>query len=317
VVTASEIHTTDEGPVGSLRRRRDMLIILAAVLLAAVLIGHRLVPNVRGMGSLLDTLTPFLGIGVPLLVLAAVLRRAWLALAVVTIPAAAWAALFGPAWLPGGGGPAQVRVISQNLLAGNADPRATVDALAGTGADLVALQEVSDGDRDTVAERLKARYPFQVAESTVGLWSRFPIRGSTGVDTGLGWTRALRAVVAAPEGDLVVYVVHLGSARAGDTGVRDHTVRALAGQLRRDTAERVIALGDFNTASTDRMISPLTDLLHDAQADAGTGPGFTWPSRLPLIRPDHVLYRGLTATSAGVLRTPASDHRAVTAGFRW
>ncbi|GAB3808437.1 endonuclease/exonuclease/phosphatase family protein [Micromonospora zhanjiangensis] len=316
-MTASGTHMTDEGAVRVPRRRRGILITVIAVLLALVIIGHRLVPNVRGMGSLLDTVTPFLGLGIPLLALAAALRRAWPALAAAIVPTVAWVALFGPAWLPGGGGPAQVRVVSQNLLADNAEPQATVDAVVDAGADLVALQEVSDGDRDTVAEHLGHRYPYQVTESTVGLWSRFPIRDAAGVDTGLGWTRALRAVVGTPNGDLTVYVVHLGSARAGETAVRDRTVRALAGQLRRDTAQRVIALGDFNTASTDRMITPLTDLLRDAQADAGTGPGFTWPSRLPLIRPDHVFYRGLTATSAGVLRTPASDHRAVTAGFRW
>jgi vancomycin resistance protein VanJ len=77
-----------------------------------------------------------------------------------------------------------------------------------------------------------------------------------------------------------------------------------------------VVLGDLNTAPTDRVFTPLTRLLRDAQADAGRGFGFTWPASVPVTRPDHVLYRGLTPTDAGVLRTPASDHRAVTAGFR-
>jgi vancomycin resistance protein VanJ len=175
---------------------------------------------------------------------------------------------------------------------------------------------LSENTDASVTRMLRERYPHRAVVTTVGLWSRFPIRDSVGVDTGLAWTWALRAVVAAPGGDVVVYVVHLGSVRAGDTGTRDRTVAALADRIRQDPAERLIVLGDLNTATTDRKIAPLTALLNDAQADAGRGPGFTWPAALPLTRPDHVLYRGLTAAYAKVVRTPASDHRAVTAGFR-
>lgn len=311
------IEPSDGGPAGTPRRRRGLLITLAALLLTALLAGHRLVPNVRGIGSMVDSVTPFFGLGVPVLALAALLRRAWLALAALLLPALVWAGLFGPAWLPRGhAGPAQLRVASQNLLAANPDQAATVTRLAASDPDLIALQELEPGTRDRVGPGLRERYPYQASKSTVALWSRFPIREYVGVDTGLEWTRALRAVVAAPGGDVVVYVAHLGSARAGRTGTRDHTLAMLAAAVRADPAGRLIVLGDLNTATTDRVITPLTDLLGDAQADAGRGPGFTWPAALPLIRPDHVLYRGLTATSAGVLRTPASDHRAVTAAFR-
>lgn len=298
-------------------RRRGTLILFATALLTLLLIGHRLIPNVRGFGSLVDTGAPFLGLGIPLLGLAALLRRSRNGLIAVIVPTVVWVLLFGTAWLPsGGGGQAWLRVASQNLRAGNPDPAGTVATIAATGVDLIGLQELDDVGRRAVDATLRDRYPHQVSVSTVGLWSRFPIRDEVGVDTGLAWTRAVRAVVAAPGGDVVVYVVHLGSARAGDTDTRDRTVTALAAQLRRDDAERLIVLGDLNTATTDRVIEPLTELLHDAQADAGRGPGFTWPAALPVIRPDHVLYRGLTASSADVVRTPASDHRAVTAGFR-
>lgn len=315
-MTAREIKAT-EGRVGTPRRRRGPLIVAAALALAAVIVGHRLVPNVRGLGSLLDTVTPFLGLGIPVLVLVALLRRSWIALAAVAVPALAWVLVVGLTWLPnGGGGAVQLRVASQNLMADNPDPVATVTAVAGTGADILALEEISDRNQGLVADSLRDRYPHRATVSTVGLWSRFPIREYAGVDTGLAWPRALRAVVAAPGGDLVVYVVHLGSARAGATELRDRTVAMLADRLRQEPAGQVIVVGDFNTATTDRVIAPLTDQLADAQADAGVGPGFTWPAGLPLTRPDQVLYRGLTAASAGVVRTPASDHRAVTAGFR-
>ncbi|WP_231925082.1 endonuclease/exonuclease/phosphatase family protein [Micromonospora purpureochromogenes] len=297
--------------------RRGFVLVLLAVLLAAVLAGHRAVPNVRGLGSLLDSATPLLGLGVPVLALAALLRRSRRALVAVALPAAVWALMYAGVWLPpaAGSGPAGIRVASQNLRAGNPDPAGTVAPLAEAGVDLVALQEVDDAGR--LAADLRQRYPHHASVSTVALWSRYPIRDSAGVDTGLGWTRALRAVVATPRGDLTVYVVHLGSARAGDTATRDETVRILAEAVRSDRADRLLVLGDLNTASTDRVFTPLTRLLRDAQADAGRGFGFTWPSSVPVTRPDHVLYRGLTPTTADVLRTPDSDHRAVTAGFRW
>ncbi|MFG3303029.1 endonuclease/exonuclease/phosphatase family protein [Micromonospora chersina] len=299
------------------RGRRGLIVSVCAVLLAVLLVGHRAVPNVHGLGSLVDSATPLLGLGVPLLALAALLRRSRPALLVVLLPAVVWAALYGGAWLPpaSGAGATSLRVASQNLRSGNPDPAATVDALADADPDLIGLQEVDDGDR--VAAALAGRYSHRATVSTVALWSRWPIREAHGVDTGLGWDRALRAVVAAPQGDLAVYVVHLGSARAGHTATRDETVAALAATVRADDAPRLVVLGDLNTATTDRVFAPLTHLLRDAQADAGQGFGFTWPADLPVTRPDHVLFRGLTPTAAGVLHTPDSDHRAVTAGFRW
>ncbi|WP_231934705.1 endonuclease/exonuclease/phosphatase family protein [Micromonospora viridifaciens] len=315
-MTEQSIDERAAGDPGGRRRRRGLVVSLIAVLLAVLLVGHRAVPNVHGLGSLVDSATPLLGLGVPVLGLAALLRRSRRALLAVLLPAVVWVALYGGVWLPSaaGAGPASFRVASQNLRSGNPDPAATVGALAAADVDLIGLQEVDDDRVDAV---LRQRYPHRAAVSTVALWSRWPIRDSVGVDTGLGWDRALRAVVAAPQGDLVVYVVHLGSARAGHTATRDETLAALAAAVRADQASRLVLLGDLNTAPTDRVFVPLTRLLRDAQADAGQGFGFTWPAELPVTRPDHVLYRGLTPTTAGVLRTPDSDHRAVTAGFRW
>lgn len=303
-----------EAAVGASRRGR--LVVVSAVLLAAVISAHAWVPNVRGMGSLLDSAVPLSAALLPALGIAALVRRSRPAAVATLLPAVTWAAMFGPAWLPSGGhGSAQLRVVSQNLRAGNPDPAATVRALEATEPHLIALQEIDERSGEAVRHALQRHYPHRATVSTVSLWSRFPIRTYAGVDTGLQWTRALRAVVAAPGGDVVVYVAHLGSARIGDTATRDRTLAALARHVRTDAAGRVILLGDLNTAATDRAIIPLTDLLRNAQADAGRGFGFTWPATLPVARPDHVLYRGLTATSASVLRTPASDHRAVSAGF--
>jgi vancomycin resistance protein VanJ len=51
----------------------------------------------------------------------------------------------------------------------------------------------------------------------------------------------------------------------------------------------------------------------DTQQQAGAGFGFTWPARLPVLRPDHILHRGLTSRHSSVVVAPGSDHRAVVA----
>ncbi|MFD0591274.1 endonuclease/exonuclease/phosphatase family protein [Catellatospora coxensis] len=291
------------------------MVVLAALTLAAVLAGHRLVPNVYSAGSLLDSVTPLLGLAVPVLALAALAARARAALLAVALPAAVWAAQFGGALLPPQGGPAELRVVSQNLFADNPDPAATVQALAAEGPDLIALQESADGAIAAAAGRLRKTYPHHAVKGTVGLLSKHPITRVNSLDSETSWIRGLRAVVETPQGDVAVYVVHLRSARLNETASRDRNIQTLADAVRADDASRVLVLGDLNTSAEDRAFAPLSALLRDAQADAGWGFGLTWPSRLPVLRPDQVLYRGLTATDAGVRRAPGTDHRAVTASF--
>ncbi|HKD98224.1 MAG TPA: endonuclease/exonuclease/phosphatase family protein [Micromonosporaceae bacterium] len=287
-------------------------------LVVAVLIGaHRYVPDIAGLGSLADTAAPWFGIAIPLLLVAAAVRRSRWAAAATALPLLIWLIAFGTAWLPDGGGPVQLRVASQNVRADNPTPAATASAVEATGADIIGLQEIGPDAEPAIAGALADTYRYHVSESTVALWSRYPIAQFTGVDLGLSWTRALRADVSTPYGEVTVYVVHLASARAGATATRDSTMRALVDRVEVDTSPRIVLLGDLNTASTDRVLAPLTALLHDTQAAAGTGLGFTWPSGFPLTRPDHVLFRGLRATRAAVVQTPGSDHRAITAGFRF
>lgn len=309
---------TTVAPQRTKRRFVTALVVTLALLVTAALAFHRSVPNVAGFGSALDTAAPLLLLAVPVLVLGAILARNRTAVVAAAVPLLLWGFLYGRAWLPKGDpGATQLRVAGQNVNAANPDPAATADAVAATNADVVALVEVSDGVRDEVADAMSAHYDFTAQVSTVQLWSRYPIADYEGVDTALGWDRALRAVVDTPQGPVTVYAVHLGSARPGVTATRDRSMRALADAVADDPASRLVVLGDLNTAITDRVIAPLREHVRDAQADAGRGPGATWPSSLPVIRPDQILYRGLTATTSSVVETPETDHRAVVAGFHF
>ncbi|MGO4147163.1 endonuclease/exonuclease/phosphatase family protein [Paenarthrobacter sp. YAF11_1] len=76
-----------------------------------------------------------------------------------------------------------------------------------------------------------------------------------------------------------------------------------------DPSSRLLVVGDFNTANTDRSFAPLLGTLDDARS----GFGFTWPASLPATRPDHILFRGFTLSGASVIKTPGTDHLAAMA----
>ncbi len=299
-------------------RRRGRLLAVAAVTLAVLLAGHRLVPRALGAGGLLESFLPWLGLAVPVLALVALWRRApWAGLALV-LPAAVWSALFGPALLAdhGGQGNGDLRVVTHNLRFVNPDVRGSAAALLRVRPDLLALQEVNPAGRPALAAVLDPALRYHALHGRSGLWSRYPIREPRWITVGPGQRSVLRAVVAAPGGPLAVWVAHPPRLRLGVAQPRDAELRRLARAVAADPVPRLLLVGDLNTASTDRALGPLERRLRSAQVDAGSGLGFTWPAPMPLMRIDHVFYRGLGAVDAWVLGRTGSDHRAVLADLR-
>ncbi|WP_433411586.1 endonuclease/exonuclease/phosphatase family protein [Microtetraspora malaysiensis] len=291
------------------------VIIVTAGALALLLGGHGLLPDLNGFTPVLESLLPWLGLGVPILLVGALVSRSGkAALAVLLLPGLVWAVMFGPDLLrTAPGGPSDLSVATLNVGVVNNNSGRAVRAVA-KDRDLFAAQELTPGG--PAAKELDQIFPYKAQVSTIGLWSRHPIVEQRRVDIGLAWTRALRAVVKTPKGKLTVYVVHLASARPGATAKRDDTLDHARRLIDRDPSEHLLLLGDLNTATTDRKRSDLVPPLLDAQQEAGGGFGFTWPSSFPITRPDHILYRGLTATSAGVEEAAGSDHRAAVATLR-
>ncbi|MFJ4657190.1 endonuclease/exonuclease/phosphatase family protein [Nocardia sp. NPDC088792] len=296
-------------------RTRTVMFGLGSVLLTVLLIGHEWVPDVYGLGVAVDTAAPWLVLAAPALALTALLCRCPAGAAVTLAPVLVWAYMFGSWWAPEAraiASPpgAELRVVTQNLFAQNSSPTATARALVATDADLVAVQELAAGDRVPVQEVLDAAYPYREEIGTVALWSRYPTSGTTAADVGLEWHRGLRTHIATPQGDVVMYVVHLPSIRPGDTATRDHGLEVLSRALAAERAERVMVAGDFNTPATDRHWPGFAPGYTEVQP---AGPGFTWPAAFPLARLDHILTRGLNPVGASVHRFPGPDHRAVAA----
>jgi vancomycin resistance protein VanJ len=290
------------------------VIAAAALVLALLLAGHRYVPDVFTLGTILDSALPWLGVFVVPLLLLALLRRSLLALAAVLVPVLVWSVMFLPAVLRSpAGGPSDLRVAEQNVYAGNGSPTQIAASLAGTGAQVIGVEEVTGATAAALQTALGARYPYVIRVSTLELWSEYPLGSWSPVNIGLGWTRALHTTVTTPKGQVSLYLAHLDSFRFDSDSTRDAGLADLGAAVRADPSKHVLLLGDLNTASTDRHFSALSPLV-DAQSSAG-GLGLTWPSPFPLVRPDHVMVHGIGVADAWTIAGPGSDHRGTVANL--
>ncbi|MFD7729643.1 endonuclease/exonuclease/phosphatase family protein [Kitasatospora phosalacinea] len=304
--------------------RRGRPLTVLGLLVTGLLVLHAQVPNAIGnLGSLLETFLPWLGVAVPVLLALALWRRAGVAVVAALLPGAVWLNLFGALLVDKSSGPGDFTVLTHNVAAANDDPQGTIRMLTGSGAEIVALEELSASAAPVYAEGLAGAFPYHVVEGTVGLWSSYPIDGVAVVDIKMGWTRAFRAQVTTPKGPLAVYVAHLPSVRvkfdSGFTaGRRDVSAQALGDAIEHEPLGKVLLLGDLNGTMNDRSLAPITSQMRSAQGAAGDGFGFSWPASFPLARIDQVLSKGgLVPTDSRTLPADASDHLAVVADYRY
>ncbi|MFF0744916.1 endonuclease/exonuclease/phosphatase family protein [Streptomyces sp. NPDC004111] len=319
--------------------RRGRVLAGSALLLGLVMLGHGWLTDFGGLGSLVETFLPWSALGVLVLLAAALWRRSASAVVALLLPALVWAGLFGGLLGDRSRAGGDLTVVSHNVGAENADPAGTARALAASGADLLALQELT-GEAEPVYEKALAEaYPHHTVRGTVGLWSRLPLSGTRTVDVAMqgmagplaahltpeeraATPRALRTTVATERGPLVVYVAHLGSVRVNpragfSTDQRDEGARSLARAVAAERGARVVLLGDLNGTTDDRAFAPLTSRLRSVQDAAGDGFGFSWPAAFPVARIDQVLVRGVEPVGAWLLARTGSDHLPVAARIGW
>ncbi|GAA1406678.1 endonuclease/exonuclease/phosphatase family protein [Kitasatospora putterlickiae] len=302
-------------------RPRGWLVAVAALLCAAPLALSSHLPNAVGnLGSLCQTVLPWSGLGILLLLCCAAIRRSVLAATAVLVPALVWSALFGPALIDKRSGGGDFTVVSHNVNEENPDPGRTARALAASGADVLAVEELASRAQETFRHALAATHPYSQIREGVGLWSRYPLEDVEPVEI-MPWTRALRATVRTPKGPVALYAVHLASVRVYPTtgfatASRNEAAARLAEALRAERLTRIVVLGDFNGSVDDSALHALTGPLRSAQREAGDGFGFTWPASFPLVRIDQILVSGLTPRAAWTLPATGSDHLPVAASLR-
>ncbi|CAM5511914.1 membrane protein [Streptomyces xanthochromogenes] len=308
-------------PPGRGRWRRGRLIAVSALAVGALMAGHRLVPNGGGQfGSLLETFLPWLGVSVPLLLLCAAVRRSATAAVAVVLPAVVWCSLVGGTLWDKRSVGGDLTVVSHNVNDANPDPARTARQLASSGAQLIALEELSAHAAPVYERELAAAYPYHSGQGTIGLWSKYPLRDARPLAI-MAWNRALRATVDTPKGPVAVYVAHLASVRVHPstgftTARRNDAAQKLAAFVRAERLPRVVVVGDFNGTTDDRALRPLTTQLRSAQEEAGEGFGLSWPAALPVARIDQILCKGVTPASAWTLPPTGSDHLPVAAALR-
>lgn len=290
---------------------------VGAILLGLLLALHPVVPDIGGLGLVVDSGLPWFGILLLPLLAAALFSRARAAIAASIATTVLWCAIVLPlitplAWTAPPLADAHLTVASQNVRAGSGTAAESAEALAAQDADVIALQEMDAESREAAAAVLDERYPYFYGTGTVGLWSVHPFENATMLDLGLGWNRGLSVDLLTPSGPVSVYVVHAASARLGDHRDRDTMLASLADTLGRDVNERLIAVGDFNASSTDRALRAFGAIVDEPRQSAG-GLGSTWPAAAPLMRIDHLFQRGMDVVSNQTLRTGQSDHRAILA----
>lgn len=281
---------------------------VAALLLALPLIAPR-----SGPLTLANIFSVHLAlVGVFLLPLALrrrdpVLRVSLAALAVVAV------VRFGGEWVsaPPSGDTSDglFATASWNLELGAREGPAAADAIATIGVDLVALQELGPDHARAIeaSETVTGMYPHRALypEAGVfgmGLLSRYPIvRAEYRQDPSL-----IEAVIDVNGQELTILDVHPLAGRldmAGpipigfDSNKRDDSLRRIRTRIEDaiGRGESVIVLGDLNATPFEPGYLELADGMHDAHAEVGIGPGWTWrPNRLEwagmgVIRIDHAL----------------------------
>ncbi|MFG2812049.1 endonuclease/exonuclease/phosphatase family protein [Streptomyces sp. NPDC048410] len=315
--------------------KRGPVLTALALLLGLLLPLHATIPDVAGLGSLVESVLPWLGVCIPVLLAAAWRRRSLSAATALLLPAIAWTTLFGGLLLPDKSHPGgDLTVATHNVGAANPEP--TARTLAASGADLLALEELTPRATPLYEKTLAATYPHHAIRGTVGLWSKLPLSGTHPIDimnygplaatkspaAKLPENRALHTTVSTPNGPLAVYVAHLGSVRLTPrtgfwTTSRNIGAAALSRAIATERNPHVLLLADLNGTWDDRTLTDLRTHLHSTQQTSGTGFGFTWPTAFPMARIDQILYRGLTPNRSWTLPETGSDHLPVAATLTW
>lgn len=224
--------------------------------------------------------------------------------------------------------PLPIRVLTYNIhsaynVAGRQDPEAIASVIQASGADLVALQEVSrgwmvDGSTDLagwLSQRLGLPFLFRGTADPVwgnAILSRYPI-------TDYGWAPLPTEGTLLPRGFLWAKV-ELGEAQplffiathlhhvTEDSAVRQAQVAALLSYW--DDHPFSLLAGDLNARPQYAAMLALAQAgWVDSWSQAGEGDGWTWPAAQPFERIDWIWHTSdLVALQADVIATTASDH---------
>ncbi|MDZ7837627.1 MAG: endonuclease/exonuclease/phosphatase family protein [Actinomycetota bacterium] len=229
-----------------------------------------------------------------------------------------------------------VRVMDYNIHQGfNIDGYLDLESIArvieGSGAEVVALQEVSRGwiingsadDLWWLARRLGMNYLFMPASDPVwgnAILSHYPLEFKQGgflprLGAPLRRSYLLAEANTGPAGNINIMVTHLHHIMdQGD--IRQQQVQEVISQW--NGLPRTLILGDFNAETGDPEIEMMQEAgLVDSQLDQGKQEQLTWVHYEPYRRIDYIWATpDLKLSNLEVIYSRASDHLPVAVDIR-
>ena len=264
--------------------------------------------------------------------------RRWPTATLLAVSGAAFVWLFGSLFIPrnikwGINAPNEqsstIIVMSYNFGNGLASPDSLITVINGSGADIVAMQDMTLNQIEGLKLGLLNVYPFQVIHgagiSGIGLLSRYPILEDQ-LFSLRGSNPYLQAKLQVGDDILTVIVVHppVSFGPGGPDAPSRADLPVLAEMaVKNDTT---VLLGDLNFTDQNEGYSCLQRArLVDAFRAAGFGLGLTYPKRrysgapfLPLIRIDYIFVTDdILPVRAWVGEDGGSDHLPVLAELIW
>ncbi|ADD40670.1 endonuclease/exonuclease/phosphatase family protein [Stackebrandtia nassauensis] len=269
--------------------------------------------------------TPYIAAAILIPIAVAVWLRTIALLTVLVVCACALVVVLMPRFFADGDGAGdgpQLRVMTANVLTGDADLDAIADLVVDNKIDVLTVLELDADAVDKLAKTEVAdQLPHQVLKPAdkaagTGIYSRHELteNDELAVD-GLFYNPA--ATIDVPKaGDVEFVAVHPSPPINPDrTRHWRHDLRALP-PAPTDGTPRILA-GDFNATLDHRILRDLIAMGYTDAADAtGSGLTGTWPTDKnfpPKVTIDHVLTStGITPTTYATHTIPNSDHRALT-----
>ncbi len=208
-----------------------------------------------------------------------------------------------------------MRVMTINLLNGDASPSDFERSLARYEPDLLLAQELAPNS----GEVIERHFSHGVVKPTLdyrgkAIAASFPIAVE---ELDFPYRSILRG--HSSDLDLEVLAVHLANPIDGWRGrlpERRAQVRVLEGLIS-DPRRRIVG-GDFNSTPAwlayRRIVRHVDDTVADLAAAEGWRPRATWgwrPGWPAMLRIDHVFAHGYRATGADVVKVRGSDHKAL------
>ena len=235
-------------------------------------------------------------------------------------------------------------VMTCNVGNDRATPERLIRVLRDSDADLVGIQELSDGQASAISDSLATEYPYQSIFSGgfagKALLSRYPILATEQLH--LSTVRPdLRTMIDLGGCEVAILVAHPPPPHPHWTGLKfdEQTWRQITALVEIALNKQpAILVGDFNLVDWRSEYTYLRRAgLKDAFSEAGTKHGHTLPKRIgpwkrfltvnrllsglplvPLLRVDYIWYtEQLQCQQAWVGQDTGSDHLPVLAKMVW